>query len=346
MLVDAINVLVSGLTGMTIPPSIIRTYSSTTPSSSVGFVLVAVASDQGAVPGAKTVSDKHYGVMTWVQGFANNRLHFKARRSERFLSNRKDGPPPRRVLGNTADTSQPSHLASVPEHYCLEGSLPQRCDCLRGLAAVSCVNHARTICACRSDRGNPASEYRYGGPPDLCAYLHSRFIRRTGSRLCFAEARSVRCWSQHPSDESRAVGLHLTCKEVAFAYPHSPPLVEHVTVEAASGEKLAVVVQSSTPKSTLAFVLAVRYNNVDLRDVTIDYVNGARGLMLDSQPTLFEGTLAENVTLGRASIGFEDLQWAIRFVELKDEIDRMPHGLETRLEAGGTRATKSRAFVF
>ena len=90
-------------------------------------------------------------------------------------------------------------------------------------------------------------------------------------------------------------------------------------------------------------MLAVRYNNVDLRDVTIDYVNGARGRVLDSQPTLFEGTLAENVTLGRASIGFEDLQWAIRFVELKDEIDRMPHGLETRLEAGDTRDTKSQS---
>jgi len=77
MLVDAINVLVSGLTGMTIPPSIIRTYSSTTPSSSVGFVLVAVASDQGAVPGAKTVSDKHYGVMTWGSGHRQQSAPFQ-----------------------------------------------------------------------------------------------------------------------------------------------------------------------------------------------------------------------------------------------------------------------------
>ena len=123
------------------------------------------------------------------------------------------------------------------------------------------------------------------------------------------------------------------CKDVTFAYPHSPPLFEHVTVEAAPGEKLAVLVQSNTQKTTLALVLAglyrptsgiVRYNNVDLRDVPIDDVNGARGLVLDSQPTLFGGTLAENLTLGRTSIDFEDLQWAIRFVELEDEIDRRP----------------------
>jgi ABC-type multidrug transport system fused ATPase/permease subunit len=63
--------------------------------------------------------------------------------------------------------------------------------------------------------------------------------------------------------------------------------------------------------------------------------------VLDLQPTLFGGTLEENVSLGRTSIGFEDLRWAIRFVELEDEIDRMPRGLETRVEAGDTRYTKS-----
>ena len=242
MLVDAINVLVSGLTGMTILALYHPNFLVYNAFLLGGFVLVAVVSGQGGVPAAKTVSDKNYGVMTWVQDIANNRLHFKASRSAPFLSNRKDGPPPRRALGSTAGTSQHSHLASEPEHYRLGGSLPQRCDCLRGLAAVSCVNHARTICGCRSDRGNPAPEFRYGEPPDLYVYLHSKFTRRTGSRLCSAEARSVRCWSQHPSAGSRAVGLHLTCKEVAFAYPHSPPLFEHVTIEAASREKLAVVV--------------------------------------------------------------------------------------------------------
>jgi putative ABC transport system ATP-binding protein len=85
----------------------------------------------------------------------------------------------------------------------------------------------------------------------------------------------------------------------------------------------------------------VRYNDVDLREVTMDYINGARGLVLDSQPTLFGGTLEENISLGRTSIRFEDLRWAIRFVELEEEIDRLPHGLETPVEAGGTQYTKS-----
>jgi ABC-type bacteriocin/lantibiotic exporter with double-glycine peptidase domain len=70
-------------------------------------------------------------------------------------------------------------------------------------------------------------------------------------------------------------------------------------------------------------------------------VNGSRGLVLDSQPTLFAGTLEENISLGRSSVDFQDLRWAIRFVELEDDIDRLPRGLETKVEAGGIRYTKS-----
>ncbi len=145
-------------------------------------------------------------------------------------------------------------------------------------------------------------------------------------------------------------GVHLTCREVAFSNFNSLPAFEHVNVEATPGEKLAVLVQSSTQKTALALVLAglyrptagvVRYNDDDLRDVTMDYINGARGLVLDSQPTLFSGTLEENISLGRTSIRFEDLRWAIRFVELEDEIDRLPRGLDMPIETGGTQYTKS-----
>jgi ABC-type multidrug transport system fused ATPase/permease subunit len=145
-------------------------------------------------------------------------------------------------------------------------------------------------------------------------------------------------------------GVRVMCKNVAFAYPHSPSVVEHVNIEVVPGEKLAVLVQSSTQKSTLALVLAglyrptagvIRYNDVDLREIAMDYINGARGLVLDSQPTLFGGTLEENISLGRASIRFEDLRWAIRFVELEHDIDCLPRGLETPVESGGTQFTKS-----
>jgi ABC-type bacteriocin/lantibiotic exporter with double-glycine peptidase domain len=145
-------------------------------------------------------------------------------------------------------------------------------------------------------------------------------------------------------------GVHMTCKNAAFGYPNAPPIFDEFSLEVAPGEKISVLVGSSTQKTALALVLAglyrptaglVRYNGIDLRDMPMDYINETRGLVLDSQPTLFGGTLEENISLGRTSVGFEDLRWAIRFVELEDEIDRMPSGIETRVETGSAGYTKS-----
>ena len=51
--------------------------------------------------------------------------------------------------------------------------------------------------------------------------------------------------------------------------------------------------------------------------------------MLDSHPTLLEGTIEDNITLGRSSISYEDIQWALEFVELDEDVDHLPDGLTT-----------------
>lgn len=349
VLVDVINVLVSGLTGMTILALYHPNFLVYNVFLLGGFVLVAVASGQGGVLATKTVSEKNYDVMTWIQDIANNRLHFKASRSAPFLLGKTDGLldeylAARRARANILTWRQYRSIV-VWEAVCHSGMIA-----LGGwLLSVAQITLGQFV----------AAEVIVGTLLLNLDTVTRRIYAFTYILSSLGELDRVFALPKH---EAFGVGVsthlpdpamcrvHLTCKEVAFAYPNSPPVFEHVNVEVAPGEKLAVLVQSSTQKSTLALVLAglyrptsgvVRYNNVDLRDVTIDYINGARGLVLDSQPTLFGGTLEENVSLGRTSIGFEDLRWAMRFVELEDEIDRMPRGLETRVEAGDTRYTKS-----
>jgi ABC-type multidrug transport system fused ATPase/permease subunit len=128
------------------------------------------------------------------------------------------------------------------------------------------------------------------------------------------------------------------------------PAFEHFTIEVAPGEKVAVFCGDSVGKTSLALVLAglylptsgvIRYNDVDLRDVSLEFINACRGLVLDSHLSLFEGTIEENITLRRESVRFDDLQWALRFVELEDEVDAMPLGLQTPVDARGKNFTKS-----
>jgi ABC-type bacteriocin/lantibiotic exporter with double-glycine peptidase domain len=140
-------------------------------------------------------------------------------------------------------------------------------------------------------------------------------------------------------------GVWVMCKDLAFAYPDSPPPVfEHFNLEAVPGEKLAVFPHTSVGKSTLAKVLAglytptagvIRYNGIDLRDMDMDTINACRGMVLTAPLSLFEGTLEENITMGRPQIRYEDLLWAIRFVEMEEEVDALPLGLKTPIRSGG-----------
>jgi ABC-type bacteriocin/lantibiotic exporter with double-glycine peptidase domain len=145
-------------------------------------------------------------------------------------------------------------------------------------------------------------------------------------------------------------GVRITCKDVSFAYPGAPPLFENVTLDVAPGEKVAIFTNSSSGKTTLARMLAglyqptsgvIRYNGVDLRDVEMDSLNACRGLVLDSQLTLFEGTLEENITMRRPHIAYEDIRWALRLVELEDEVDGFPLGLKTPVASRGKAFTSS-----
>ena len=145
-------------------------------------------------------------------------------------------------------------------------------------------------------------------------------------------------------------GMKVSAKNLSFAYPHSHPLFHAFDLEVSPSEKVAVLCQSNTTKTALAKILAglsspttgvVRYNDMNLLDVNADSLNACRGLVLDSHPTLLDGTLVENITLGRPSITFEDIQWALRFVELEEEVEAMPDGLKTVIEGHGKVFTLS-----
>lgn len=349
VLLDAINLLVSGMTGMTIlvlyhPNFLMYNFCLLG-----GFTFIAVATGQGGVRATKAVSEKHYAVMTWIQDIANNRLHFKASQSAPFLIGKTDRLldeylAARRTRSNVLTWRQYRSIV-VWEAVCHSGmialggwllSIGQitlgqfvAAEVIVGTLLVNLDTVTRRIYAMTYILTSLDELDRFFALP-----THEAFGRRASTQL------------PNPA----ICGVHLTCGNVAFGYPNAPPLFDEFSLEVAPGEKISVLVESSTQKTALALVLAglyrptagvLRYNDVDLRDMTMDYINEARGLVLDSQPTLFGGTLEENISLGRTSVRFEDLRWAIRFVELEDEIDRMPRGLETLVEAGSALYTKS-----
>lgn len=153
-----------------------------------------------------------------------------------------------------------------------------------------------------------------------------------------------------PVDQFGLAGITITARNLAFGYADSALLFEHVDLDVAAGEKIALFCSANIQKTALAKVLAgllppsagvVRYNDTNLVEVSLESIDTCRSLMLDSHPTLLEGTIEDNITLGRPSISYEDVQWALRFVELDEEIDRLPDGLTTMVIGHGTQFTLS-----
>ena len=140
-------------------------------------------------------------------------------------------------------------------------------------------------------------------------------------------------------------GIRVTCKDLAVMHPGMPPTFEHFNLEVTPGEKVGVYASTTAAKTALARILAglevptsgvIRYNGVDLRHLDLDAINRCRGFMLDSQLTLFEGTIEDNIVLGRSYIPYSDVQWALRFTELEEDVDALPQGLKTHLQASGS----------
>lgn len=84
-----------------------------------------------------------------------------------------------------------------------------------------------------------------------------------------------------------------------------------------------------------------RYNDINLVEVKRESISRTRGLVLDSHPTQLDGTLEDNITLGRPTIDYQDLQWALRFVELDGDIDALPRRLNTPVSSLDTNLSMS-----
>ena len=153
-----------------------------------------------------------------------------------------------------------------------------------------------------------------------------------------------------PAAQFGAAGIHLTCRGLGCTGRDGTPIFGNVSLDVAPGEKVAILCNTNHAKTALAKVLAglhpsasgfVRYNDMNLIEVKRDSISRVRGLVLDSHPTLLDGTLEDNITLGRPTIDYQDLQWALRFVELDHDIDALPQGLNTRVSSLETNLSMS-----
>ena len=138
-------------------------------------------------------------------------------------------------------------------------------------------------------------------------------------------------------------GIRVTCNGLGLTRD-GVPLFDDLDLNVAPGEKVAIYAKTTTVRMALAKVLAglenptngiISYNDVELRHLDLSAVNQCRGFMIDSQLSLIDGTIADNIVWRRPYISYEDVRWALWLTQLQDEIAALPLGIDSDINALG-----------
>ena len=132
---------------------------------------------------------------------------------------------------------------------------------------------------------------------------------------------------------------------VTFRYdPADPePVLDHLSFEAASGKTLALVGSSGAGKSTI-FSLLQRFYDVESGAILVDGVDVRRAdlqqlrrriAVVEQEPTIFSGTVEDNVRFGDTQASREAVVAACEMALADEFIAPMPLGYATRIGERG-----------
>src|SRR6185312_10418703 len=147
----------------------------------------------------------------------------------------------------------------------------------------------------------------------------------------------------------RAVRGDVRLSDVWFRYaPDAPWTLREIDAEVAAGTRTALVGETGSGKTTLAYLVARLYepqrgavgiDGVDVRDVTLSSLAGTVGLV--SQETyLFHASIRENLRFacpGGREITDEQIEDAARAAQIHDLIASLPAGYDTEVGERGYR---------
>jgi ABC-type bacteriocin/lantibiotic exporter with double-glycine peptidase domain len=144
----------------------------------------------------------------------------------------------------------------------------------------------------------------------------------------------------------------LELEDVCFAYPGARPVFERVRMRVSPGEHVAVTGPIGSGAGTLLELIyglrapaegLIRIEGVDVRSWNLTDLRRQVAFVRDLD--FIDGTLLENMQIGRADLSSSEAQKLLEQVGLGNVISRLPEGLNLRLRPGGRPLSDSQRIL-
>ncbi|XP_050383834.1 ABC transporter B family member 19-like [Argentina anserina] len=141
--------------------------------------------------------------------------------------------------------------------------------------------------------------------------------------------------------------LDINFKMVTFAYPSRPEVtvLKEFSLKIKGGSTVALVGGSGSGKSTVIWLIQRFYDpnqgkvlmgGVDLREIDVKWLRRQTALV-GQEPTLFAGTIRENIAFGNQDASWAEIEDAAREAYIHSFISGLPQGYETQVGESGVQ---------
>jgi len=303
----------------------------------VALLFIVFVLGRGAVRSSIRESRAKYVVAGWVEEMARHPVTFKVNGGPQFARERAD------LLARQYLLARQSHFRIVLRQFAfslvlqvlastallgLGGYLVIQGQLTLGQLVAAEIVVAAVVASVTKLGKHLESYYDLLAAVDKLGHLVDLPMEREGGVV------------HHARSKGAAVRMH----DIRFSYSHGHRTVlERFNLSIAPGERVALLGPNGAGKSTLVDLLFgirvpahgyVEIDGMDLRDLRLESLREHIAVVKGIE--IFEGSILENVRMGREHLSLADVRQALAAVGLLADVLDFPGGLQTHLGTGGS----------
>lgn len=150
--------------------------------------------------------------------------------------------------------------------------------------------------------------------------------------------------------DEKPQGISITASKLKFSFPDSNDyILKDVNFHIPKNSSVVLIGPAGSGKSTLLQVLAgiyepqngvVKYNEIPYPSINSESLKAHIGFAL-SNNEIFQGSILENIQMGRTDVSAQDVYDAMDLVNLSSFVSGLPMGLKTVLDPEGKKMPRS-----